>query len=175
MDMKTKQQTAHVEQPESKDVEQDAPIDDFSPAEQRRIKRRIDRRLVTTCGVMYCISLVDRTNLSAAAIAGMNDELNLIGDRYVNSLSALVQLASFADSSIVTVHPRPPLLHHLYPAAAACHGPFAQNRPAAILGWHLLLVGNCHGSYIGLTSFILRLLICDSFRSDMDSFISGMP
>ena len=42
----------------------------YSPEEQKRIIHRIDRRLVTTTGIMYCISLMDRTNLSAAAIAG---------------------------------------------------------------------------------------------------------
>merc|ERR1712093_573292 len=41
---------------------------EFSPDEQRRIVRRIDRRLIVTCGLMYCISLMDRTNLSNAAI-----------------------------------------------------------------------------------------------------------
>lgn len=43
---------------------------EFSPEEQRAITRRVDRRLVTTVGVMYCVSLMDRTNLSAANIAG---------------------------------------------------------------------------------------------------------
>lgn len=51
------------------DVKQpDVPV--FTPEEQRRIIHRIDRRLVVTVGVMYCISLMDRTNLSAAQIAG---------------------------------------------------------------------------------------------------------
>ena len=43
--------------------------EEFSPEEQKRIIRRIDRRLIATCGFMYCISLLDRTNLSAAIIA----------------------------------------------------------------------------------------------------------
>ena len=42
----------------------------YSAREQAQIIHRIDRRLVTTCGFMYCISLMDRTNLPAAAIAG---------------------------------------------------------------------------------------------------------
>ena len=42
----------------------------YSQPEQRRIIQRVDLRLVTTCGVMYCISLMDRTNLPSAAIAG---------------------------------------------------------------------------------------------------------
>lgn len=36
-------------------------IDVFTPAEQRQIIRRIDFRLVTTLGFMYCVSLMDRT------------------------------------------------------------------------------------------------------------------
>ncbi|KAF6835053.1 phthalate transporter [Colletotrichum plurivorum] len=55
----------------------------FTPEEQRSIIRRVDRRLVVTVGAMYCVSLMDRTNLSAAAIAGMNVELKLgIDNRY---------------------------------------------------------------------------------------------
>ncbi|KAH7080211.1 major facilitator superfamily domain-containing protein [Paraphoma chrysanthemicola] len=50
---------------------------EFTHAEQRKIIHRIDRRLVVTVGVLYCISLMDRTNLSAASIAGMNVELKL--------------------------------------------------------------------------------------------------
>jgi hypothetical protein len=60
------------------DVEHSPPkasIDDayasgFTPEEERKLIHRIDRRLVVTVGVLYCISLMDRTNLSAAAIAG---------------------------------------------------------------------------------------------------------
>ncbi|KAJ8613288.1 hypothetical protein MRB53_036975 [Persea americana] len=42
----------------------------FDAREQRRIVHKIDRRLVPVCGLMYCISLLDRTNLGAANIAG---------------------------------------------------------------------------------------------------------
>lgn len=56
----------------------------FTEAEQRAITRRIDRRLVVTLGAMYCVSLMDRTNMSAANIAGMGVELELTGYRYVS-------------------------------------------------------------------------------------------
>jgi hypothetical protein len=58
-----------VERTDSKDTNDDL-INQFSAAEQKRIIRRIDYRLVTILGVLYCASLMDRTNLSAAAIAG---------------------------------------------------------------------------------------------------------
>jgi hypothetical protein len=55
----------------------------FTEKERKRIIRRIDTRLVVTVGAMYCVSLMDRTNMSAANIAGMSAELNLTGFRYV--------------------------------------------------------------------------------------------
>lgn len=59
----------HVERTTTEDSN-DARIHEFSEAEQKRIVRRIDRRLVTTLGLLYCASLMDRTNLGSAAIAG---------------------------------------------------------------------------------------------------------
>ena len=45
----------------------DARLHLFTEKEQKKIMRRIDRRLVLTLGFMYCVSLMDRTNLGAAA------------------------------------------------------------------------------------------------------------
>ncbi|BCR99124.1 uncharacterized protein AKAW2_40807A [Aspergillus luchuensis] len=60
--------------------------EEFTPAEQRKIIHRVDRRLVTMAGLAYCISLMDRTNLSMAAVAGMTKDLQLgVGTRYVSS------------------------------------------------------------------------------------------
>ena len=59
---------------------------EFTEKERRGIIRKIDWRLIPICGIMYCISLLDRTNLSAANIAGMSKELKLVTktvDRYV--------------------------------------------------------------------------------------------
>ncbi|KAG2416571.1 hypothetical protein HFD88_007786 [Aspergillus terreus] len=57
--------------------------EEYTYAEQRKIIHRIDRRLVTITGLAYCVSLMDRTNLSMAAVAGMTKELHLeVGTRY---------------------------------------------------------------------------------------------
>jgi len=64
----------------------EASFADMSEAEKRAIIRRVDKRLITTIGFMYCVSLMDRTNLGAANIAGMWRELELrvpdVVDRY---------------------------------------------------------------------------------------------
>lgn len=80
---------SHLEHGQQSDDEkkslEDDPLTYFTPEEQKKIIHRLDRRLVTVVGVMYCVSLMDRTNLSNAAIAGMNVELKLgIEMRYVS-------------------------------------------------------------------------------------------
>lgn len=42
----------------------------YDEKQQKRIIHRVDLRLVSMAGVMYCVSLLDRTNLSFAAVAG---------------------------------------------------------------------------------------------------------
>lgn len=44
--------------------------DKISESEEKKLLRRMDIRLVGTCGLLLCISLMDRTNLSQAALAG---------------------------------------------------------------------------------------------------------
>ncbi|KAI5917759.1 MFS general substrate transporter [Camillea tinctor] len=64
----------------------ESPVDHeevFSPDQQRAIIHRVDRRLVVVLACLYVISLVDRVNISTAAIAGLNEDLGLqVGSRY---------------------------------------------------------------------------------------------
>lgn len=83
------QHISHLEHGHNSDDEkkslEDDPLTYFTPEEQKKIIHRLDRRLVVVVGVMYCVSLMDRTNLSNAAIAGMSIELNLgVEMRYVS-------------------------------------------------------------------------------------------
>lgn len=60
----------------------DARITEFTPAEQKKIIHRVDRRLVTTLGILYCCSLMDRTNLGSANIAGYVGAIVVKGKQY---------------------------------------------------------------------------------------------
>ncbi|KAI3343772.1 major facilitator superfamily domain-containing protein [Ustulina deusta] len=63
---------------------------EYTEREAKNIIRRIDRRLLVTIAFMYCVSLIDRTNVSFAAIAGLAEDLVLTGNRY-----SIVTLAFF--------------------------------------------------------------------------------
>ena len=69
---------------------------EFSYPEQRKIIHRIDKRLVLMAGLMYCVSLMDRSNLPNAAVAGMNVELEMnVGFRYVSNSSRAVRVTAY--------------------------------------------------------------------------------
>ena len=55
----------------------------YSYQEQRAIIRRIDRRLVVTLGLIYCVSQIDRGNLGNASIAGSAQSRNPNGGAYL--------------------------------------------------------------------------------------------
>ena len=107
---------SHASDPETRGVKHEvAGVDDFdfSPEQQRKIISRIDRRLVVTVGLMYCVSLMDRTNLGSANIAGMAADLRLnIGTRYsVITLVFFVTYIVFQPPSTVIVRKIGPRIH----------------------------------------------------------------
>ncbi|BCS25373.1 uncharacterized protein APUU_50084A [Aspergillus puulaauensis] len=71
-------------------VEHNEALDLFTPQERKELTRRIDLRLVVTLGCLYCISLLDRTNLGAASVAGMQPDLNMNASNNGYSITSLV-------------------------------------------------------------------------------------
>lgn len=49
---------------------------------ERRVLRKVDIRLLPILAALYCIALVDRTNISVARISGLDEDLDLtVGNR----------------------------------------------------------------------------------------------
>lgn len=118
----------------------DARINRFTPAEQRKIIRRIDRRLVLTLGFLYCVSLMDRTNLGIAVVAGMGVDLILTGSRY-----SIIVLVFFITYTLLQVFFSPqtaPERQILTIVTAPCDGRFAKNRPTHVSPNHHPSLGN---------------------------------
>ncbi|KAK7415768.1 hypothetical protein QQX98_005681 [Neonectria punicea] len=71
--------SSHVEDTEAGGL----PHSTLSIADQKKTIRRVDLRLLPILGIMYSISLIDRTNLGLALVAGMQEDLGLaVGNRY---------------------------------------------------------------------------------------------
>ncbi|RHZ57934.1 putative MFS transporter [Aspergillus thermomutatus] len=59
-----------------------APVITIDPAVERRVLRKLDLRVPTLLGFLYLLSLLDRSNIGNAYIAGMKQDLRLSGHRY---------------------------------------------------------------------------------------------
>ncbi|KAL4986010.1 major facilitator superfamily domain-containing protein [Aspergillus falconensis] len=81
---------SHIEDVDKPAVHHDETLSQFSPQERKRLIHRIDLRLVVTLGCLYCISLLDRTNLGAASVAGMQPDLNMNASNNGYSITSLV-------------------------------------------------------------------------------------
>lgn len=78
-----------LEKGSSNELQSHGTTQELSSLEIRALLHRVDRRLVLTAGFMYCVSLIDRTNLGAAMIAGMSEDLGLaVGYRYVSWIAS---------------------------------------------------------------------------------------
>ncbi|ETN41584.1 uncharacterized protein HMPREF1541_03520 [Cyphellophora europaea CBS 101466] len=117
--------------------------EEFTPAEQRKIIHRIDRRLISTTGIMYCISLMDRTNLSAAAIAGMLVDLELVQTRYnIITLVFFITYVIFQPPATVLcrkIGPRPFLASITFAWGAVMIGFGFPQQWTAMIGLRMLL------------------------------------
>jgi hypothetical protein len=74
---------------------------EYDPHSEKSLIRKVDWRLLPILGALYSIALIDRVNISAARIAGMDVDLGLhIGSRYTTALAvffpsyALLELPS---------------------------------------------------------------------------------
>ena len=119
--------------------------------EGRKIIRKIDYRLVIMLGSIYCVSLIDRTNLSNAAIAGMTPDLDLNeGFRYVCYLH-LGRLLCKTHADDNEVHYRSCVLRYLYRLPATCHHLNPIHRPKGVSGRVVHCLGNRHGTLASVT------------------------
>ncbi|KAI0526416.1 major facilitator superfamily domain-containing protein [Xylaria bambusicola] len=92
---------------------------ELTESEGKKIIHRIDRRLLVTIGFMYCISLIDRTNISLAAIAGLAQDLVLTGNRYsIATLAFFPTYIVFQPTSTVLVRKLGPRIHIAFITAA---------------------------------------------------------
>ncbi|EER40246.1 high-affinity nicotinic acid transporter [Histoplasma capsulatum var. duboisii H88] len=54
----------------------------IDPVIERRVVRKLDQRVPTLLGFLYLLSFLDRSNIGNARIAGMEEDLQLDGNRY---------------------------------------------------------------------------------------------
>ena len=60
----------------------------YTPDEERRVKRKLDTRLVLFVALLYMLSFLDRSNIGNAKVAGLSQDLKLSDDQFEWLLTA---------------------------------------------------------------------------------------
>jgi hypothetical protein len=71
-----------VEEFEGVKTESQLPVPRFTKEEEEAVIRKLDWHLMPLIFVLYSLSVLDRSNLGNAKIAGMQDDIDLGGNRY---------------------------------------------------------------------------------------------
>lgn len=83
--------------PQDRDVH---PEQDWTLEEERAIVKKADWRIFPMLCIVFGLSLLDRTNISAAYIAGLGANLRLTGQRY-NIALLVFFIGKLLDSQVV--------------------------------------------------------------------------
>lgn len=77
-----KQEMAEDEKVGSTTVEDTAAPRDYSPEEVTRVVKKLDWHILPLCFILYTFSVLDRSNLGNARLAGLEEDLELTGSQY---------------------------------------------------------------------------------------------
>ncbi|RDW64563.1 uncharacterized protein DSM5745_09974 [Aspergillus mulundensis] len=129
----------YLENPGKEGVENNrlAPAQLMSPDEfaavEKRLKRKLDIRLMLSIWVIFVMNYLDRNNISAAKVAGIQDSLNLSSTQYATAVALL-----FAGYVLMQI-PSNVFLAHLRPSIYI---------PTVMAVWGILsaLVGAAHNA-----------------------------
>lgn len=77
------QLTVLDEKPSAENVEYPSgPLHDVSAEEIRQVIRKLDWHVMPLCFILYTFSVLDRSNLGNAKLAGMTEDIDLSGNNY---------------------------------------------------------------------------------------------
>lgn len=74
----------------------------IGPEDDKRVLRKIDWAILPIVLVVYALQSLDKTSLSYAAVFGLIDDTNLVGDQY-SWLGSIVYLAQLVMQPVVAV------------------------------------------------------------------------
>uniref|UniRef100_A0A0K3C9C4 BY PROTMAP: gi/647401743/emb/CDR48098.1/ RHTO0S16e01200g1_1 [Rhodosporidium toruloides] n=1 Tax=Rhodotorula toruloides TaxID=5286 RepID=A0A0K3C9C4_RHOTO len=131
----------------------DAPY--LSPAEEKKLMRKIDYKLVPFLSLLYLLSFLDRVNIGQARLDGLEKDLHLKGNQYQ------IALVVFFVGYVSTEIPGNILLKKMRPSRFI---------PAIMISWGIVmtLMGTCSNFaglvaarfFLGLTESVLFPGIC---------------
>ena len=109
----------------------------YTPDEERRVRRKLDTRLVLFVALLYLLSFLDRSNIGNAKVAGLTDDLDLSDNQYEWLLTAFYISYICFEWMTLCFKIFPP---HIYIACCVCAWGVLASLQSLATSWPYLMV-----------------------------------
>ncbi|KAK5121435.1 hypothetical protein LTR85_005268 [Meristemomyces frigidus] len=149
----------------------------YTPDEERRVRRKLDTRLVLFVALLYLMSFLDRSNIGNARLAGLTDDLHLSDDQYEWLLTAFYINYILFEWMTLCYKIFPP---HIYISCCVFAWGVLASLQSLASSWPLLMVlrallGIGEAAFVGIPFYLSFFFRKDELAFRIGLFISAAP
>ncbi|KAK4544452.1 hypothetical protein LTR36_004343 [Oleoguttula mirabilis] len=149
----------------------------YTPDEERRVRRKLDTRLVFFVALLYLMSFLDRSNIGNARLAGLKDDLHLSDNQYEWLLTAFYINYILFEWMTLCYKIFPP---HIYISCCVFAWGVLASLQSLVSSWPLLLVlrallGIGEAAFVGIPFYLSFFFRKDELAFRIGLFISAAP
>ena len=149
----------------------------YTPDEERRVRRKLDTRLVLFVALLYLLSFLDRSNIGNAKIAGLTDDLDLSDNQYEWLLTIFYITYILFEWMTLCFKIFPP---HIYIACCVCAWGVLASLQSLAKSWSYLLVlraflGIGEAAFVGIPFYLSFFFRREELAFRVGLFIAAAP
>jgi MFS family permease len=153
------------------------PSDLFTIEEERRVKHKLDTRLVLFITLLYLVSFLDRSNIGNARLAGLVDDLHLSSNDYEWLLTSFYLMYILFEWMTICYQLFPA---HIYISCCVCAWGIVASLQAIVTNFQALVVlrallGVGEAAFVGIPIYLSRFFLREELAFRTGLFISAAP
>ncbi|KAF2488098.1 major facilitator superfamily domain-containing protein [Neohortaea acidophila] len=149
----------------------------YTPDEERRVRRKLDTRLVLFVALLYLLSFLDRSNIGNAKVAGLMTDLNMSDNQFEWLLTAFYITYILFEWMTLCFKIFPP---HIYIACCVCAWGVLASLQALATTWKYMLVvriflGMGEAAFVGIPFYLSFFFRREELAFRVGLFIAAAP
>ncbi|KAK4494609.1 hypothetical protein PRZ48_013965 [Zasmidium cellare] len=149
----------------------------YTPDEERRVKRKLDTRLVLFVALLYFLSFVDRSNIGEAKVAGLTRDLKLSDDQFEWLLTAFYIAYVLFEWMTLCYKIFPP---HIYISCCVCAWGILASLQSLSTGFAFMIIlrgllGIGEAAFVGMPFYLSFFFRRDELAFRTGIFIAAAP
>ncbi len=149
----------------------------YTPDEERKVRRKLDTRLVLFVALLYLLSFLDRSNIGNAKVAGLMTDLDMSDNQFEWLLTAFYITYILFEWMTLCFKIFPP---HIYIAICVCLWGILASLQALATSWKYMLVvriflGMGEAAFVGIPFYLSFFFRREELAFRVGLFIAAAP